>query len=156
MDLNSLNLGTTAEVAAVVAVTGVATQLLKKKTAIKATYLPWVAFVLGAIVGVGVFAWYGDASYVNGALLGALSGGTTAGLFDGIQPVASSITTTVATKKADKAAETAQQQKKDQLIDRMLADYETSQQTPQEQAVSSAVSAAASEGGETSEAGKTE
>lgn len=119
--LSNLNLGNTAEVAAIVAVTGLATQLLKKKTSIKATYIPWVAFVLGGVIGAGVFAWYGDASYLNGILLGALSGGSTAGLFDGLQPAVQSVATSL---QASKDAKTVQAQTaQEQGVSRAVTEY---------------------------------
>lgn len=102
MDLSSLGLGTSAEVAAIVAVVGVIVQLLKKQTNLNVKYLPWIAAGLGAIAGVAVFAYFGDASYLNGALLGLLSGGATSGLFDGLQPAVTAAVSAVTAKKTAK------------------------------------------------------
>lgn len=106
MDLSSLGLGTSAEVAAIVAVVGIIVQLLKKQTNLNVKYLPWIAAGLGAIAGVAVFAYFGDASYLNGALLGLLSGGATSGLFDGLQPAV----TAVAAKKTAKETAAKEQE----------------------------------------------
>ena len=124
--LESLNLGTKSETVIVVAITVAIVQLLKKKTKLSATYLPWVALILGAVAGLAVFSYMGDLNYLNGALLGALSGGFSSGLFDGLAPVITSAVTAIQTKKADKT--TQAQTMQEQAISKAVADYMASKQ----------------------------
>lgn len=135
--LESLNLGTKSETIIVVAITVAIVQLLKKKTKLSATYLPWVALILGAVAGLAVFSYMGDLNYLNGALLGTLSGGFSSGLFDGLAPVIASAVTAIQTKKADKT--TQAQTMQEQAISKAVADYMASKQ------------GTASSGGESSE-----
>lgn len=127
MDLNSLNLGTSGEVAAIVAVVGLITQTLKKWTSLDSKYLPWLSAILGAIGGLAVFGYFDDTNYLNGALLGLLAGGATSGLFDGLQPAVQSVTTSLQAKKDAKAAETEAQKQKDEFITKMMAKMDADQ-----------------------------
>jgi hypothetical protein len=127
MDLNSLNLGTSGEVAAIVAVVGLITQALKKWTSLDSKYLPWLSAILGVIGGLAVFGYFGDTNYLNGALLGLLAGGATSGLFDGLQPAVQSVTTSLQAKKDAKAAETEAQKQKDEFITKMMAKMDADQ-----------------------------
>ena len=118
MDLNSLNLGTSGEVAAIVAVVGLITQALKKWTSLNSKYLPWLSAILGTIGGLAVFGYFGDTNYLNGALLGLLAGGTTSGLFDGLQPAVKAVATTL---QASKDAKTVQAQTAQEHPEALLA-----------------------------------
>lgn len=125
--LESLNLGTKSETVIVVAITVAIVQLLKKKTKLSVTYLPWVALILGAVAGLAVFSYMGDLNYLNGALLGALAGGFTSGLFDGLQPAVTSTVTSLQAKKADKSATelAATAQAVAKVLNQQLADQTT-------------------------------
>lgn len=85
MDLiQQLNLSTTAELLITVAVVFCITQAFKT-TQIGNHYLPWIAMVVGILVGLVSVAVTNDTNYLPSAVMGLLVGGFTAGLFDGFK-----------------------------------------------------------------------
>lgn len=147
MDLNSLNLGTSGEVAAIVAAVGLITQTLKKWTSLDSKYLPWLSAILGAIGGLAVFGYFGDTNYLNGALLGLLAGGATSGLFDGLQPAVKAVATTLQASKDAKTvqAQTAQEQGVSQAVTSYLQEHP--------EALLAAAAKVTSQGGESTDDG---
>ncbi|WP_082920235.1 holin [Loigolactobacillus backii] len=106
--ITNLNLATAAELAVIAAVSGLATQALKKITNLPCWVLPWASIIIGALGGLVAVVVTHDTNYASAALAGALTGGATSGLFDGVSGIATTV-------KANSDAQQAVADKNDNL-----------------------------------------
>lgn len=82
--VQQLNLVSTGELMVMIALTFALTQATKQLK-FNNKWVPWMAMLIGAIVGVVAVAVYHDNNFVGGAVAGVLVGGFTSGLFDGFK-----------------------------------------------------------------------
>lgn len=97
--ITNLNLATAAELAVIAAVSGLATQALKKMTKLPSWVLPWASIIIGGLGGLVAVLVTHDSNYASAALAGALTGGATSGLFDGVSGAASAVQATSTAKR---------------------------------------------------------
>ncbi|BDR56868.1 holin [Xylocopilactobacillus apis] len=81
--LQSLNLGTTAEIVIIVAIV-YALVAAVKQTKLSNKWLPWISMILGIVAGLVSVLITSNHNFASAGFLGFIVGGFTSGLYDGI------------------------------------------------------------------------